>query len=304
MPPDARSLTEAHRSAAPRLYFALVGATPAVTPHGIDRFASWLEAGYAGEMHYLPDRRDLNRSFPGNEGGSLAAQLAHCFLTNVIERCTLGIDMHTAAVHRYNLPQIRIASGSPYLVELAMAFGAPIIVESPLRPGSMRALAAEREVPMLLLEAGEALRFDRYSIGVGAAGVLRVANATMERAIRVISLERGHDPRDFTLVCFGGARAMHAADLARDLRLLVRERLVAGDTNEQTVAFIVARYGEYVLLKPTLKGANIVLWVAGPLMLLGGLGIGAAYLRKRARVAGPQALSDDEKARLDKILNG
>ena len=130
--------------------------------------------GFAAHSRYLPDRRDLNRSFPGHEGGSLAAQLAHCFLANVIERCTLGIDMHTAAVHRYNLPQIRIASGSPYLTELAMAFGAPIIVESPLRPGSMRALAAEREVPMLLLEAGEALRFDRYSIGVGAAGVLRV----------------------------------------------------------------------------------------------------------------------------------
>jgi cytochrome c-type biogenesis protein CcmH len=106
------------------------------------------------------------------------------------------------------------------------------------------------------------------------------------------------------LVCRNESIDESNADLARDLRLLVRERLVAGDTNEQTVAFIVARYGEYVLLKPTLKGANIVLWVAGPLMLLGGLGIGAAYLRKRARVAGPQALSDDEKARLDKILNG
>ena len=57
MPPDARSLTEALKSEAQRLDFALVGATPAVTPHGIDRFASWLEAGYAGEMHYLPDRR-------------------------------------------------------------------------------------------------------------------------------------------------------------------------------------------------------------------------------------------------------
>ena len=106
------------------------------------------------------------------------------------------------------------------------------------------------------------------------------------------------------LVCRHASIDESNAHLARDLRLLVRERLVAGDTNEQTVAFIVARYGEYVLLKPTLKGANIVLWVAGPLMLLGGLGIGAAYLRKRARVAGPQALSDDEKARLDKILNG
>jgi len=130
--------------------------------------------GFASHSRYLPDRRDLNRSFPGYEHGSLAAQLAHCFLVNVIDRCTLGIDLHTAAIHRYNLPQIRIASGSPHLTELAMAFAPPIIIESPLRPGSMRALAADRETPMLLLEAGEALRFDRYSIKVGVAGVLRV----------------------------------------------------------------------------------------------------------------------------------
>lgn len=130
--------------------------------------------GFAAHSRYLPDRRDLNRSFPGAEHGSLAAQLAHCFLTHVIDRCSLGIDIHSAAVHRYNLPQIRIASGSPYLSELAMAFGAPIIIESPLRPGSMRALAHERETPMLLLEAGEALRFDRFALNVGVAGVLRV----------------------------------------------------------------------------------------------------------------------------------
>lgn len=130
--------------------------------------------GFAAHDRYLPDRRDLNRNFPGSEHGSLASQLALCFMTHVIGRCALGIDMHSAAVHRYNLPQIRIAAESPYLTELAMAFGAPIIVESPLRPGSMRAIAAERGVPMLLLEAGEALRFDRYAIDVGVAGVLRV----------------------------------------------------------------------------------------------------------------------------------
>ncbi len=130
--------------------------------------------GFASHSRYLPDRRDLNRSFPGYEHGSLAAQLAHTFLEHVIDQCTLGIDLHTAAVHRYNLPQIRIASDSPYLTELAMAFAPPIIIESPLRPGSMRALAADREVPMLLLEAGEALRFDRHAISVGVHGVLRV----------------------------------------------------------------------------------------------------------------------------------
>lgn len=130
--------------------------------------------GLVNHARYLPDRRDLNRSFPGNLSGSLAAQLAHTFLEHVIARCTLGIDLHTAAVHRYNLPQIRIAADSPYLVELAMAFGAPVIVESPLRDGSMRELAHERGTPMLLLEAGEALRFDKLSIDIGAAGVERV----------------------------------------------------------------------------------------------------------------------------------
>lgn len=130
--------------------------------------------GLVNHARYLPDRRDLNRSFPGNARGSLAAQLAHTFLEHVIARCTLGIDLHTAAAHRYNLPQIRIAADNPYLVELAMAFGAPVIVESPLRDGSMRELAQERGTPMLLLEAGEALRFDPLSIDIGVEGVERV----------------------------------------------------------------------------------------------------------------------------------
>ena len=88
--------------------------------------------GLVAHERYLPDRRDLNRSFPGSARGSLAAQLANCMLEHVIDKCSLGIDLHTAAVHRYNLPQIRIAADNPYLVELAMAFGAPVIIESPL----------------------------------------------------------------------------------------------------------------------------------------------------------------------------
>ncbi|WP_063359795.1 succinylglutamate desuccinylase/aspartoacylase family protein [Aurantiacibacter luteus] len=130
--------------------------------------------GFIAQSRYLPDRRDLNRSFPGNANGSLASQLAHCFFENVICRSTLGIDLHSAAVHRYNLPQIRIAAGDEKLIELATVFGAPIVIESPLREGSMRQLAHERGTPMLLLEAGEALRFDRYSAEVGTRGVLRV----------------------------------------------------------------------------------------------------------------------------------
>jgi len=130
--------------------------------------------GFMTRSRYLPDRRDLNRSFPGSAGGSLAGQLAHVFYREVVGRCSLGIDIHSAAIHRYNLPQIRIAAGNRRLVELAMVFGAPVIIESPLRDGSLRDLAQKKGVDMLLMEAGEALRFDRLSIETGVAGVNRV----------------------------------------------------------------------------------------------------------------------------------
>ena len=104
------------------------------------------------------------------------------------------------------------------------------------------------------------------------------------------------------LVCRNESIDDSNAELARDLRLLVRERIVAGDSNDEAIAFIVARYGEYVLLKPTTEGANKVLWIAGPLMLLIALGTGAGYLRKRGQGAQPQALSDDEQLRLDQLL--
>ncbi|WP_145103046.1 cytochrome c-type biogenesis protein [Cereibacter sediminicola] len=94
------------------------------------------------------------------------------------------------------------------------------------------------------------------------------------------------------------------AELARDLRLLVRERLEAGDTDAEVVDFVVDRYGEYVLLNPTTGGANLILWIAGPAMLVGGLGLAALYLRRRRAAPEPAAaaLSDEERARLAEIL--
>ncbi len=108
------------------------------------------------------------------------------------------------------------------------------------------------------------------------------------------------------LVCRNESIDESNAELARDLRLLVRERLVAGDTNDEVVDFVVDRYGEYVLLRPTLTGANLVLWIAGPVMLLIAFGVGGAYIARR-RKDGPDgakpALSDAEQARLDEILS-
>ena len=94
------------------------------------------------------------------------------------------------------------------------------------------------------------------------------------------------------------------ADLARDLRLLVRERLVAGDSDAAAIAYIVDRYGEYVLLNPTSKGANMLLWVAGPLMLILGGAIAGTYVRRRRgqAEAGSFELSQDEEKRLAEIL--
>jgi uncharacterized protein len=130
--------------------------------------------GFIDQDRYLPDRRDLNRSFPGTERGSLAAQLANLFVTEIVEQSDVGIDLHSAAKHRVNLPQIRISENHPRAQELAEAFGAPVILQANLREGSLRECAHERSVDMIVYEAGEALRFDDVAIRTGVRGILRV----------------------------------------------------------------------------------------------------------------------------------
>jgi predicted deacylase len=142
--------------------------------------------GFISHSRYLPDRRDLNRSFPGSVKGSLAAQLANLFLTEVVARSDYGVDLHSAAIHRSNLPQIRVDSHDERALKLAEAFGAPIIVHSGLRPGSLREAARERQVPVIVYEAGEGLRIDEFSVRIGLQGVLRVmAHLGMIRTRRV-----------------------------------------------------------------------------------------------------------------------
>lgn len=107
------------------------------------------------------------------------------------------------------------------------------------------------------------------------------------------------------LVCRNESIDESNADLARDLRLLVRERLVAGDSNPEVIDYVVDRYGEYVLLRPTKTGSNMILWIAGPAMLVLASGIGIAYQRRNrlTRETPLDGLSDDEAAQLQKILN-
>lgn len=129
--------------------------------------------GLLEQSRYLPDRRDLNRSFPGSLRGSLAARLAALFMREVVRQCNYGIDLHTAALHRINLPQIRADLMDPTTYAFAKAFGAPIMIHSSVRDGSLRQSANLCHIPTLLYEAGEALRFDESAIQTGVEGIHR-----------------------------------------------------------------------------------------------------------------------------------
>lgn len=130
--------------------------------------------GFINQSRYLPDRRDLNRSFPGSEGGSLAARLAHTFLTDIVDHCTHCIDLHTGAIHRENLPQIRAYLDSDQTRRMAQAFSTPVVLHSNLVDGSMRQAVHRKGIPIIVYEAGEALRFNEVSIRAGVKGIVSV----------------------------------------------------------------------------------------------------------------------------------
>lgn len=130
--------------------------------------------GFLGMSRYLPDRRDLNRFFPGREMGSPASQLAYTFMQDIVSQCEFGIDLHSGAIHRENLPQIRANLENPVVKSMAEAFGASIMLNSNLRDGSLREAAQTVGCNMLLYEAGEALRFNETAVRIGVTGILGV----------------------------------------------------------------------------------------------------------------------------------
>lgn len=133
--------------------------------------------GFHNHSRYLPDRRDLNRQFPGSQMGSMAGRLANIFLSQIVTRADLGIDLHSAAIHRANFPQIRADLNDPHLKPLARAFGSAVLLHSAPPEGSLRGAAAGIGVPVMVYEGGEALRFDEDSIRVGVAGIVNVMRA-------------------------------------------------------------------------------------------------------------------------------
>ncbi|GFK32878.1 N-alpha-acetyl-L-2,C4-diaminobutyric acid deacetylase [Vibrio cholerae] len=115
-----------------------------------------------------------SRCFPGSEKGSLASRMAHTFFSQVAERCDYILDLHTGAIHRTNLPQIRADLSNSETLRIAQAFATPVIIDSPLRDGSLRSEAEKQQIPVLTYEAGEALRFDPIAINAGIIGIKRV----------------------------------------------------------------------------------------------------------------------------------
>jgi predicted deacylase len=133
--------------------------------------------GFNAQSRYLPDRRDLNRSFPGSERGSLAARLAFLFMNEVVKKCQYGIDLHTGSNHRTNLPQVRANLQDDETRKLAEAFAAPVVMHAGPIDGSLRKAATDLGIRTIVYEAGEPLRFDDGAIRLGCEGVLRVLAA-------------------------------------------------------------------------------------------------------------------------------
>lgn len=129
--------------------------------------------GFNDKLRYMPDRRDLNRCFPGSENGSLAARIAYKIINEIVKKSDYGIDLHTGAIHRNNLPQVRAYLDDAKTKELAQMFNVPVLINSSdLQDGSLRQAARDLGIPVLLFEGGEALRFNEKATNFAIHGIL------------------------------------------------------------------------------------------------------------------------------------
>jgi predicted deacylase len=174
--------------------------------------------GFNAQSRYLPDRRDLNRSFPGYEQGSVAGRLAFLFMQEVVRKCHYGIDLHTGSNHRMNLPQIRANLHDEETRRIAEAFSAPVIMHAGAIDGSLRKAATVAGIRTIVYEAGEPLRFDDAAIQLGRDGVLRVLHALKMRA----TAPRLKGPHSALVAKTSWVRALNSGILRLDVRLGVQ----------------------------------------------------------------------------------
>ncbi len=132
--------------------------------------------GFRRASRYLPDRRDLNRYFPGNPNGSSASRLAHSFFTEVVSQCSAVVDLHTGSFQRTNLPQLRADLKNPQVVELTQGFGSTVVLHSAGANGTLRRAASDAGIPTVTLEAGEPARVQISAISHSTKGVMTLLN--------------------------------------------------------------------------------------------------------------------------------
>lgn len=130
--------------------------------------------GFRRGSRYLPDRRDLNRFFPGNPSGSAASRIADSLFTNVIRHCDGLVDIHTGSLNRTNLPQLRADLRNASVREFADGFGGLVVVQSPGVPGTLRRAATDRKVPAVTMEAGEPGRLQSVEVRIGVDAIFRL----------------------------------------------------------------------------------------------------------------------------------
>lgn len=147
-----------------KLHGTLIG-VPIVNLHGFHRTS-----------RYLPDRRDLNRYFPGNPRGSSAARIAYSFFNEIIRHCDALVDLHTGSFHRTNLPQVRADLTDAAIVDLSQSFGATVVLHNTGTQGTLRRAAADAGIPAITLEAGEPMRVQQAAVNHGVKGIETLLN--------------------------------------------------------------------------------------------------------------------------------
>jgi len=193
--------------------------------------------GFIEKSRYLPDRRDLNRCFPGSSKGSLGSRLAYLFRKQLLKRATHAIDLHTGAIHRTNLPQIRAELDNPTALEMARAFGAPVILDATVRDGSLRASASEDGIPLILYEAGEGLRLDETAIRAGLRGILAVM-----RRLEMLPARKRHSGRHIAPVL---ARRSYWVRSEQDGLLLSKVKLGERVSEGQVLAYLAHPFQQH-----------------------------------------------------------
>jgi len=141
--------------------------------------------GFRRGSRYLPDRRDLNRYFPGNPLGSSAARIAYSFFEEIIRQCDALVDLHTGSFYRTNLPQLRADLRYSQIKELTQGFGGIAVLHSVAAPGTLRRAATDAGIPTITLEAGEPLRLQSAKVEQGVNGVFSLLN-TLDMVHRVL----------------------------------------------------------------------------------------------------------------------